>query len=74
MHKAEFFNRLTIVADIRLASGTSIKLSRKVFTLIVMVEVEGRQIGRKDRLLGEIGTMRIPLTPLSRMGPPAERE
>ncbi len=39
-----------------------------------MMAVEGRQIGRKERLFGEIGTMRMPLTPFYRMGPPAERE
>ena len=43
-------------------------------TLIVIVAVEGKQIGLKERLLGEIGTMRIPLTSFSMMGPPADSE
>jgi hypothetical protein len=43
-------------------------------TLIVIVAVEGRQIGLKERLLGEIGTIRIPFTSFSMMGPPADNE
>lgn len=40
----------------------------------MMTVVDGRQIGRKDKLFGEMGTIRMPLTSLPRMGPPAERE
>ena len=39
-----------------------------------MVAVEGRQIGRKDKLFGDMGTIKIPLTPFSIIGPPAESE
>jgi hypothetical protein len=39
-----------------------------------MWESEGKQMGRKERLLGAIGTTKIPLTPFCRIGPPAERE
>jgi len=50
------------------------KLLQYKNTLIVIVAVEGRQIGLKERLLGEIGTMRIPLTSFSIIGPPADNE
>lgn len=43
-------------------------------TLILIVAVDGKQIGLNDKLLGEMGTIRIPLTPLSMIGPPAESE
>ncbi len=39
-----------------------------------MVEVDGKQIGLKLRLFGEIGTINIPLIPLSSIGPPADKE
>ena len=74
MRKTKIFNRLTIKTSICLTSGTMMQLYKSLITLTVIVDVEGRQIGRKDRLLGDIGTIKIPLTPLSRIGPPAERE
>lgn len=41
------------------------------FTLIV--QEDGKQIGRKDKLLGAIGTIRILFTPLWTIGPPADK-
>ncbi len=37
-----------------------------------MTALDGRQIGRKDKLLGAIGTNIILFTPFSTIGPPAE--
>lgn len=39
-----------------------------------ILALEGKQIGRKDKLFGAIGTIKIPLTPLVRRGPPADKE
>jgi len=74
VHKAQLLDGLPVVAYVSLAPRTLVQLNRRYHTLTVMVAVEGRQMGLKDRLFGEIGTMRIPLTPLSKMGPPADRE
>lgn len=41
---------------------------------MVISESDGRQIGRKERLLGAMGVMRMLLMPFCMMGPPAERE
>ena len=35
---------------------------------------EGKHIGRKERLFGAIGTIKIPLTPFCKIGPPADNE
>ena len=45
-----------------------------IFTLTFIDAVEGRQIGLNDKLFGDIGTIKIPLTPFYNMGPPAESE
>ena len=72
--KAKIFDRLSVVTGIGLTPRTGIELDYDCVTLIVMVEVEGRQMGRKERLLGEMGTMSIPLTSLNKIGPPADKE
>ncbi len=38
------------------------------------MQSEGKQIGLKDKLLGAIGTISMPLTPFCIIGPPAESE
>lgn len=45
-----------------------------ISTLIVIVELEGTQMGLKDRLLGAIGTSRMPLMPFNITGPPHDNE
>ncbi len=41
---------------------------------MVIYESEGRQIGRKDKLFGAIGVMRMLFTPFCMIGPPADNE
>ena len=41
---------------------------------MVIYESEGRQIGRKERLLGAMGVISMLLTPFCMIGPPAESE
>ena len=50
------------------------QLNHVRITRILILQLEGKQIGRKERLLGAIGTMRMPLTPFWRIGPPADSE
>ena len=50
------------------------KLYYRISTLILNLLSEGKQIGLNERLLGAIGTIKMPLTPFDNIGPPAERE
>ena len=70
----ELLGRLTIKAYSRNATGWFVKLYYRIRTLILNLLSEGKQIGLKERLLGAIGTIKMPLTPFDSIGPPAERE
>jgi hypothetical protein len=42
-------------------------------TFIVILDEEGKHIGRKDKLFGAIGTNIMLLTPFRTTGPPADK-
>ena len=74
MVKVEVLGGLAVVADYGRGSGYLVELSKATMTLMRISQSEGKQIGLKERLLGAMGTMRIPFTPFWRSGPPADSE
>ena len=71
---SELLGCLTIEAYCSNATRWFVKLYYCISTLILNLLSEGKQIGLKERLLGAIGTIKMPLTPFDSIGPPAERE
>jgi hypothetical protein len=72
--EVEGFSRLPVVTYDSSAARELVELNQKLFTLILISQFEGKQMGRKERLLGAMGTIMMPFTPFCRIGPPAESE
>ena len=72
--ETEIVGTLPIVAHVSLTAGIFVQLNNTEDTLTFISQSEGKHIGLNDKLLGAIGTTKIPLTPFWRMGPPAESE
>lgn len=63
MIEIEVLGGLAVVADYGCRSGYLVELSEERRTLMRISQSEGKQMGRKERLFGAMGTMRIPFTP-----------
>lgn len=72
--EVEVLGGLPIVADYSCGSRDFVKLGKIRMTFMRISQSEGKQMGLKERLLGAMGTIRIPFTPFWRRGPPADSE
>ena len=63
MVEVKVLGGLAVVADDGCRSGNLVQLHKGKNTFMRISQSEGKQIGLKERLLGAMGTIRIPLTP-----------
>lgn len=61
--ETEIVGTLPIVAHVSLTAGIFVQLNNTEDTLTFISQSEGKHIGLNDKLLGAIGTTKIPLTP-----------